>query len=191
MDDPIKKGANNLNRQQRRGAGRTGALERLVLIFACCCWDASKTTKWCHCMPGKMIHNAEQMWQHWVQMPPRAWKGRELVGRQNSTAERTSPQVSFPGTSPLLWLSTLTVHTFDCYLALNATFFKEVSLTTAPVKLSFSISLVLCAFFCVFIFVFFHNTSHSVFLSVHLMTCLFTLVLVPAALRKYHRQGGL
>lgn len=132
MDDPIKKGANNLNRQQRRRAGRTRALERLVLIFACCCRDASKTTKWCHCIPGKKTHTAEQAWQHWVQMPPRVWKGREVVGRQNSIAQRTSPQVSFPGASPLLRVSTLTVHTFDCYLALNTTSFKEVSLTTAP-----------------------------------------------------------
>ena len=65
---------------------------------------------------------------------PSGVEGRELVGRQNnSIAQRTSPQVSFPGASPLLRVSTLTVHTFDCYLALNTTSFKEVSLTTAPV----------------------------------------------------------
>lgn len=148
---PNKKGANNLNRQQRRGAGRTGALERLVLIFACCCRDASKTTKWCHCIPGKMTHNAEQTWQHSVQMPPWTWKGRELVGRQNSTAERTSPQVSFPGTSPLLRLSTLTVHTFDCYLALNVTSFKGC-LSPQHLFSSHSQSLLFCVCFfaCLF-----------------------------------------
>ena len=81
---------------------------------------------------------------------PSGVEGRELVGRQNnSIAQRTSPQVSFPGASPLLQVSTLTVHTFDCYLALNTTSFKEsVSDHSTCLALTLHPSSV-CVFLCI------------------------------------------